>query len=307
MKPEDRIRSMQIEVPSEAGNIRTHLYSRYIGEGTELWMFGTGLGDQTCIAQIGDCFLSIIDRGEDPYLGRIMLSLGKGLTAFMNYEGDHNVAWVWGVVEKNIDEHLSKFQAKPDWVLGAYDNILDRARELGYNTLKFWSGVNPRFFKPVEGTVRKGYGYAGLPKSREQQRIVLEPAMKRGGFEWITKDPLESYLTVQELNAWYNTKRIVFGMVEEERQTIRYMPTRFFETLASGTPLIIYRILGCKEYSGIDYPFMTTSAEETDYLIDLIEADYPKTLSVFEDWSDHVRTKHSYEVRLKELFEVLKE
>lgn len=307
MKPEDRISSMEIQIPREGGDIRTHLYSRYVGDGTEIWFFGTGLGDQACMAQIGDCFLSMVEEGKDPKLGRIMFSLGKSLTSFMPYRGDHNIVWAWGLQADELEEYLNKFQVKPEWVLSPYDEILDKSEELGLHKMKWWSGVNPRFFKPLKGKVPKPkkYGYAGLPKSRKQQEIVLKPAMEKGELEWITKDPTTKFLPIVELNKWYNSKRILFGMVDEERHNMTFVPTRFFETIASGTPFITYKINGVYKHSGIRYPYMTTSAEETAELIDKIEGNYYDIRKRFRKWSKHIREKHSYKVRLTDLFEKL--
>lgn len=307
MKPEDRITSTQITIPRGGGKITTHFYSRYTGDETELWMFGTGLGDQSAMSQIGDCFLSLIDEGKDPQLGRIMMSLGKGATSFIPYKGDHNIVWAWGLKPEELKEYLDKFQTKPQWVLSPYKALLDEAESLGYRALKFLSGVNPRFFKPLPGRRTKpgDYGFAGLPKSKEQQRIVLEPAMENGELEWITKNPHKEFKTLVELNAWYNTKRILFGMVDEDRHDMTFVPTRFFETLASGTPLITYRIKGIEEHTGIRYPYMTTCKEETDYWIYHIEENYYQVMSNIKKWGKHIRDKHSYKTRLMELFSTL--
>lgn len=248
----------------------------------------------------------MVDQGKDPNLGRIMMSFGHGESAFRNWRGDHNVVWLWGLKPEEVKAYLNNFQVKPEWVLSPYDPILDLVEDSGYHALKFWSGVNPRFFKPLGGKrKRKGYGYAGLPKSKEQEEIVLSPAIESGNLDWITKNPDKTFLPLTELNKWYNSKKIVFGMIDENRHNMTFVPTRFFETIASGTPLISYKFNGCKEHTGIEYPFLTTSAEETKLLMSIIEGNYQKTLNKVREWSKHIREKHNYEVRLTELFGAL--
>ena len=94
-------------------------------------------------------------------------------------------------------------------------------------------------------------------------------------------------------------------MIQESRQQIHYVPTRLIESLASGTPLITYRIRDMEKIVGIDYPYQTTSAEETTSLIDDILYDYETTMKKFEMYSLAVREKHSYIVKLKAIFKEL--
>jgi len=65
----ERIQGRQIETQIDGHTAIIHHYIRFIGQGTELWIFGSGLGEHTLAQQIGDSFLSIVDKGEDPQLG----------------------------------------------------------------------------------------------------------------------------------------------------------------------------------------------------------------------------------------------
>ena len=301
MKPEDRIQHQKIFYPEH--NAEIPFYQRYIGDETELWLFGSGLGEYTMFLQMGDCFLQMMEE-HDPAMGRIMMSLGKGESAFMAYRGDYNVSWIWGVSPDELAGYFARLNVRPDLMLCAWDITRERAEEYGVPSLPMFSGVNPRVFKPL-GLERKGLGYAGLDnKGKTQKSIVLEPAMKRGGFEWISKED-DPMLTIDEYNKWLNSKQIVFGMVAENRHNTVYIPTRLIESLASGTPLITYTLMDLGKIMGLDYPYQTTSAEETEELIDSIMTDYETVLKKFEMLSIEVREKHSYKVKLKQMFDKL--
>lgn len=283
-----------------------HYYSRYIGENTELYCFGNGLGDQTCINQVGDCFLELMDEGEDPELGRIMMSFGGGSTSFKNFIGDHIVVWAWGVRPETLEGYLNRFQVRPELVLNPYSRIREQAEKLGYATLKFWSGVNPRMFKPL-GLLRSGVGYSGRSKSAEQYHVIIEPVSGRPDFEWRNKYPNEKeYLTIEQYNRWLNSKQVILGMIEEDRHDTEFVPTRLFESLASGTPAIIYEVKGVEEHLGFKYPYLSNSASKTAMLVNFIMDNWTVVHPKVLEWSRQVREKHSYKVRLKELFRKLK-
>jgi glycosyltransferase involved in cell wall biosynthesis len=304
---EDRIQCFTIKEVHYNRLWEMHYYTRYIGEHTDLYCFGNGLGDQTCMSQVGDCFLELMDEGYDPELGRIIMSFGRGSTAFRNFHGDHVVVWAWGLDPENLEEYLKKFMVKAKLVLNPYQRVRDKAEELGYDSLRFWAGVNPRQFKPL-GYEREGVGFAGRPKSKEQNRIILEPVQGRPDFEWINKHPENStYLTIDEYNKWLNTKKLVLGMVAEDRHHVTFVPTRLFEALAAGTPLLTYKINGVKEHLGFEYPYMVTKPGETSLYVNYIINNYGVVHEKALEWSKLVREKHSYKVRLLELFRKLEE
>ncbi len=303
MRAEDRIQTVKRYMPEQ--DVEIPLYQRYIWDETELWLFGSGLGEHTMFMQIGDCFLQLMEE-HDPGLGRIMMTLGHSASAFMGYQGDYNVAWVWGVYPDNLRSYFSRLNVKPDLLLCAWDITRAMSEQYGIPSLPIFSGVNPRVFKPL-GLEREGLGYAGIDnKGAEQKRIILEPAKEYGKLDWISKEhsPL---LTIDEYNHWLNSKKIVFGMVSEDRHQTTYIPTRMVETIASGTPIITYKIRDFEKIMGIKYPYQTTSAEETKELIDSVLTDYDTVIKRFEMLSIEVRKKHSYKVKLQQIFDKLEE
>lgn len=301
MNPEDRIQTMTWRM--EDGT-EVPMYQRYIGEETELWMFGSGVGEYTMFMQIGDSFLNLMDAGEDPCLGRLMCSIGLGITAQLAYKGDYNITWAWGLYPWEIENHIKKQNCRPDLFLSVDPKINLIAEKMGLTTMEFMAGVNTRFFHPLNLN-RSGYGYAGVNnKSKEQKHAVLDPILKK--LEWIGQEKSE-LKTLPELNEWYNSKKILFGMVDEKRQNYSYFPSRIPETLATGTPFITYKSKNLEENLGIKYPWTTSSYEETCDLIELIEEDYVNTLSLFKKYSEHVAENHNYEQRLRMIFKKLRE
>jgi hypothetical protein len=301
VNPEERIQIKRIFLPEL--NAEIPFYHRYIGDETELWLYGSGLGEYTMFLQMGDCFLQLMEE-NDPGLGRIMMTLGHGQSAFMSFRGDYNVAWVWGVTPDRLAGYFGRLNVRPDLMLCSWDLTRQKAGYYGVPSMPMFSGVNPRVFKPL-GLDRSGLGYAGIDNKGEAQKsIVIEPARQRGNFEWISgeKDPL---LDIDGYNTWLNSKQIVMGMIHEDRHKTAYIPTRVIETLASGTPLITYEIRDMEEIMGMVYPFQTTSAEETTEIIDMILSDYEHYQMKFEMYSLAVREKHSYTVKLRNLFEEL--
>lgn len=291
----------------EGGEVyEVHYYHRFIRPKTEMWMFGAGLGDLTLIRQLGDSFFEYVDQHGDPELGRLMFSMGCNATARMPYKGALNIWWPWGVNSETFLKNYYSMSVQPDLIITPWTYLQEQCEEHGIPCAEISVGVGRRFFKPLNG-LRRGLGFAGLDnKSKEQKHIVLGPAMKRSDFEWISKSPDSKFLTIPELNEWYNTKRILFGMVAEDRHDIGYMPTRVLETLASGTPLITYRLDKIQEVLGIQYPYQTTSYEQTEFHIRQIMSCYDKVTLKLHKISKHIRENHNYVKRLEYLFPILR-
>lgn len=297
----DRVQFMSMKIKTGE---ELSLYQRYIGNGTELWFFGSGLGEYTMFNQIGDSFLSLVDKGEDPELGRIIFSIGHGITAFMSYRGDHNLCWIWSLPVDKVKDYINQLPCKQDLFVSIDPEINRAASEHGLKTLQMCSGVNPRLFYPLN-LRRDGIAYAGLDnKSKAQRSIVIEPAMKYQGFEWVSQFT-NKLMSIKELNEYYNKKQIMLGMVDEGRHGRPYMPTKVMETLATGTPLIIYKLFETENYLGFHYPYMTESAEQTDQLIQQILSDYDETINTFKEYSKKVVERHNYENKLKCIFKEL--
>jgi hypothetical protein len=284
-----------------------HHYLRFIGRGTELWIFGSGLGEYALAQQLGDSFLGIVDRGDDPQLGRIMWSLGYNPSATRPYKGDINIVWSYGVSAENLENRLKEFVGiTPDIVLSPHKPIRDKAEELGIKGIHMHAGVSSRLFFPM-GLERTTVGFVGLDnKSLQQRRIVLGPALDREILDWRTRKMSDPHMSLDDLNKYYNTLKVTFGMVPEERHHMDYMPSRLFETLATGTPLIIYKLHNFRRNFGFDYPYQTTSYEETEEHLDYILGNQETVLKQMEWYSDYVIENHSYEKKLEQLFKELK-
>jgi len=306
VKDSDKIRTVGRTFLIAGQLVDTHYYSRYIGKKTELWFFTAGLGDQTLAQQVGDCFLEYCDTIGDPKLGRIMFSFGLAESAMNPYRGDFNVCWPWGVTPEGLENHLSKIKVKQDLIIGPWPERRKAAEDMGLASHPFTVGVGPRFFKPL-GLPRKGLGFAGLDnKTESQKHIVLGPAMKRDDFKWHAKTIDDKWLTIPQLNEWYNSKQILFGMIQEYRHRTDYMPTRMMESLASGTPIIEYRIPATPQYFGFEYPYMTESYEETEALINHILKNYDIVHENILRLSDYIRKEHNYTKKLGALFTCLR-
>jgi len=286
-----------------------HYYTHLIGEKTQLYLFGCGLGDQAIFEQVAYSFFEYIKEFGDPELGRIVISAGVCRTAFMPYLGDVNCHWAWGGSTPNdqwLSHVLSNISVKPDVFLCASKEVLAEAEKAGYKSLYFPAGVGS-VFKPLN-LKREGIGYAGLDsKTAEQKRIVLEPTMSHEGFEWISNKQWGKFLPLSELNKWYNGKQILLGMVTLQNLNLNLLSNRVFESIASGTPFITYQHKAVEETLGFSYPYQTSTPSETVALIDEILNNFETTLERFKGYSQKVREKHHYTKRLATLFKYLQE
>ncbi len=300
----ERIKGTQIEIPMDGGYGIIHYYIRFIGQGTELWIFGSGLGEHTLAQQLGDSFLSIVDKGEDPQLGRIMLSLGYSQAAIRPYRGDINIVWAYGITPNELDTKLNEFVGiTPDVVLSPHKAMRDKAIELGKEAYHIHPGVG-RFFYPM-GKPRTMIGFAGVDnKTQRQKHIVLGPAIERGDLDWRSRDSVHT-MSIEELNEFYNTLKVTFGMVTEDRHNIDYMPSRIFETLVTETPIITYKLHNFKKNMGFDYPYQTTSYEETKEHMDYILDNPEPVMEEMKIYSKYIRENHCYEKKLLTLFQEL--
>ena len=290
---------------TEEGKPIQPYYQRYIGEETECWFFGCGLGEQTMFIQQGTSFLEMVDEGNDPKLGRIMFSMGHGLMAFQPYKGDHNVIWAWAMRPNQIDPYLKEMDCRPDLFLSRQKEINAIIETRGIKTSLISAGVNPKHFFPMNKP-REGIGFCGIDsKGEEQKRIVIEPA-RAYSFEWLNKTR-DDFRSVRELNEWYNTKQIALGMLGKTRQVCSYIPTRVFETLSSETPLIIFKLYEFEENMGFDYPYQTTSAKQTKYWIDYILDDYDSVQKEIGKYAKIIREKYNYKNTLSVIFEALED
>jgi hypothetical protein len=214
--------------------------------------------------------------------------------------------WSYGVTEDQLEGKLNEFTGlRPEVVLSPHKPIRDKAKELGLKGLHMHAGVG-RFFKPLN-LERTKVGFAGLDnKGARQRRIVLGPALDRGILEWKSRTQSSPYLPLDEFNEYYNTLKLTFGMVPEERHDVDYMPSRIFETLATRTPIITYKLKNFEKNMGFKYPYQTTSYEETEAYMDYILENQEEVQEEMIWYSNYVKEFHSYERKLSKLFKELK-
>ena len=283
--------------------LKVHYVTKFFkNDHDELWLFGAGLGDQACIEQMGDSYLKT-DFGVG--FGKVVIALGNSWSAMHAWKGDYNIHWVWGfnnfwkqqiTRDLSIKTHLYLVGNKR--IKAAFDN-------LDYPTL-LWPAATGDVFHPL-GLQRRGLGFSGLPfKTDRQKSIVLGPVVDRPDFTMHSGiDESNFFPQLRDLNWWYNTKQIVFGMIHEERVQWGTCPCRVMETLASGTPLIISYNWAISDSLGFEYPYLTHSAEQTVALVEEILADYPRVHQQVLEYSKRVYAQHHYKARLKALFKAL--
>lgn len=300
MKP--IVRYMDLEV---RGRVYSHHhYKRYIAEDTDLWLFGTGLGDVALMTQIGEAFSDYVEKHGDPSLGNIMMSIGTTATSVYPYEGDINVWWASRDLEGSLDQYMKSTSVKPTHFLAPSAAIMELLSERGYRSLHLPFGVG-KAFKPL-GLKRSGLGYAGDPiRPQMQVDAIVAPIIERSDFEWVAKNASDPWYTLERLNEWYNTKSIVFSMNHPILKTVGHLSNRFYETFASATPIITY-INQALDEDFPDYPYQSSSAEHTVELIDSILSDYEEVHRYFLGLSALVREKHSMLGRMETLMEWLK-
>ena len=80
---------------------------------------------------------------------------------------------------------------------------------------------------------------------------------------------------------------------------------RVFEVLATGTPFILYSHRAVNEVLGFDFPFQSSSPEETLELAGRIVADYTHHLELFASYGKQVVARHTYDRRIATLIDCL--
>jgi len=305
----DRIETFTKHILVEGNLFEVHYFTRFLGDYTDLYFFGSGLGEQALMTQMGDSFLTMVDNGEDPHLGRIMISMGVSETSYIPWKGDHNLYWGFGGTGDDpdwINTYMKKVAITPDLFLCTSKLMKKEVERFGCNAMYLPAGVNGRYFKPL-GSARIGLGYTGLDsKPQYQKEAVLGPVLSRSDFEWIGRDPQGKFLLIEELNEWYNSKQIVFNMTSPRNLKWRMISNRMYEVYASGTPCITFRYPGVSEEFGFTVPYQTTNADVTvDYVKSILE-NYDDVVGMFHEYSCLILNNHNYFVRLETLFENLR-
>lgn len=289
--------------------VEHHYAHRFIASKTELWFFGHGLGDQLVMEEMGYAFLKYTERFGDPELGRVMVRLSvKAYPAVYPLRGDWNLTWIVSPCDLtgNLqEEYLDKTPVPPDLVLCLSKQNEETVKQYNLPTMHFPFGVNTQIFQPLNKE-RRGLGYAGTHKDKEQEDIVLGSARNDSRFEWIGKTSSELWRDATGMNDWYNSKEIVFAMTHKLMIKSDMVSNRYYSQLASGTPLITLTLPALEAELGFPFPWQTSNLEQTTQLIEEMQRDYPKTLEKFAVYSKEIRKNHDYEVRIKTLFDKLK-
>jgi hypothetical protein len=269
---------------------------------TELSICTTiGMGDVMVAKQVCQEFLHYCERHGDPKLGRIVITGGAWPLEFMLPRGDHNIYWWWSMNGKEdwLDRYLNRVNVKPDAVACLSSWCLTQAKGAGCKTIYLPLAAGSRF--AALGLQRAGIGYGGSKghKDTAQVATVVGPFTSDPEFEWAS-----GFTRPEEINEFYNRKRIVLGMTEKYQEWAGMVNNRVFEVLASGTPFLIHTHRAIEEVLG-PYPYQTASAERSRELADEILADYDRHLAVFDGYRKMVEEKHRYQHRLKTLIDFL--
>lgn len=273
---------------------------------TNFVLQGTGLGDLMILRQFGRALHNYLLEQPDPRLGKIVITTGAGPPAFNPDKGDVNLYWWWSfghldsMPERYLDYYIDKVAVEPDVVLCPSPQTEREAQEKGYETLQFPLGTYS--FEPREEVQRNGLGYAGSPNHKEnkKQDRIIGPFVGAPEFEWVS-----NFRFPEELNLWYNQKAATFGIHREGQRTWGLVNNRVFETISSGTPLILETHPTVDDVLGFDYPYQTDSRRETKSLVEDIRENPEDTFREFRRYSEKVRNQHSYYKRVEKLVDYL--
>jgi hypothetical protein len=296
-----RAKTEWIKTKKGSSLLKVHHNISFECEKTHLFLIGSGLGDIAVMHQIGVTFLDMCDTGEDPELGKVVISFGSSFPSFYPIKGDHNLWWCWGHTEDWIEHYLKNVKIPPSLVLCPSKKCQEEVMgSHDVETLYAPLGVAD-VFKPL-GLKRSGIGYSGIEQhSSIQMNKILYPVMCRRDFEW-RKD---EWLILDKYNEWCNSKLITLGMIKEVSRKRGMLTNRVFEAFASGTPLIYPSTNGFQKTFGFDYRYQTDSASETVCIIGNIMADPESAIRYMQKISKITHKNHNYHNRLRLIFDAL--
>jgi len=265
---------------------------------------GKGLGDMMIIRQFGRALQRWIRGHPDPELGKVVITTGAYAPAFNpDEDADVHLYWWWsfGPYDDRPGQYLPNYLASttvdPDVILCPSARTEREADQLGFETARVPLGTDA--FEPVE-TDRSGLGFAGSVghKRSEKEELVVGPFADSEAFEQVSH-----FRFPEELNLWYNTKLATFGLHKEGQRQWGMVNNRVFETLASGTPLVLESHPAVEDVLGFEYPYQTASREETIALVERIRDNRESVLAEFADFSERVRRDHGYDDRVERVVE----
>jgi hypothetical protein len=255
---------------------------------------------------MGAAFSEYLSQNPDPDLGEITIINGGYAPKCDIEEGDINIYWWYsfGPHDKNPckfhDQYFDpNIDTEIDIVLCGSDKIQKEAKKLGYDTLYFPIGTYG--FRDLD-LDRRGLGYAGSKNHKSKQKVneFLSPFISKPDFEWV------SHFTVpEELNLWYNTRLLTFGLTKEGQRQWGVVNSRVFEALGSATPFIIPDHPTLNDVLGFEYPYQVSDQAEAERLVEEMTSNPEKTLKEFKKYSKKIHQNHNYTVRLETLFDYL--
>lgn len=279
-------------------------YWQYTAPETSITIHGSGLGDRMIIRQVGRAIQDYYRQHGDPELGDIVIAAGAMPPAYEPLDGDLNLLWWWSFGE--YDEHPEEFlehyvettSVRPDIILCLSEKTEREAQQAGFETIRLPLGTYA--FEPLDFN-RRGIGYAGTlgHKKSDKEKMMLGPFDDSPKFEAVSH-----FRYPEELNCWYNTKILTLGMHKEGQKSWGMVNNRVFETLASGTPLVLNNHPNLSDVLGFNYPYQVESQDELVEMVQEMRQMSKEDLSEeFEQYAQKVDEKHNYRKRINKLIE----
>ena len=256
-----------------------------------MYIFWAGTGDRQIEQQFRIAFDKFV-KDDDPGWGDVVIAAGMH-GVLEPREGDINLYWWWSGSDNEdwLEYYMEHVTVKPQMILCPSLKMLDHAKARGYKAIYFSGGIGSEYF-PLN-LPRAGTGYCGTVghKSKEQERCIIEPARKYD-FEWRTRFPDGR----PALNRWYNSKAVCLGMTTEVGLSWGIVPSRTLDILAGANPYITYKHWAMNETLGFEYPYQSSSPEETvHWLEELINNDHKEEFAKF---AEIVQKEHTWDKRM---------
>lgn len=260
-----------------------------------MYIFQIGIADQQAVEQFTEAFDEFVGE-SDPGWGDVVIAAGIHDQVFHPHKGDVNLYWWWSGSDREdwLEYYAEEATVRPSAILCTSRKMLDHAKAKGYKAAYMPVATGKEFF-PMD-LPRLGVGYCGTRnhKDREQVRCMVPP-----GTEWRTLIPGGR----PELNEWYNSKAVCVGMTATVTESWGIVPSRTYEVLAGANPYVTYRHWDMERTLGFDYPYQSSSPEETCHWIEELTRD-PRE-EEFRHYSEIVLRDHTWTNRVHTLRDLL--